>query len=268
MLPQIQRDLINELSKVNENLIVVLFSGGVVSLGNSVDNIKGLIYAFYCGNECGNAVAQTIFGDNNPAGRMPICMPTSDDQLPAWNNLNFTNDHIAGYGYRRFDTTGEKPLFNFGFGLSYTTFSYANLKISSGETKNGPNYSVSVEVTNTGKIGGDEVIQLYLNSTVSVEMPKKQLRGFKRMFFNAGEMKVISFELSAQELSYWSVEKKHYFVEKGDYTILVGGSSDNLPLTTGFKLDASNEYQIPYGISSKSESLSATKSEEFLRILS
>jgi beta-glucosidase len=250
MLPKIQIDLINELSKANSNLIVVLFSGGVVSLGTSVNNIKGLIYAFYCGNECGNAVAQTIFGDNNPAGRMPICMPTGDNQLPAWNNLNFTNDMIAGYGYRRFDTTGEKPIFNFGFGLSYTTFSYANLQIAkdpeTGKTGK-TTYTVSVDVTNTGKLGGDEVIQLYLTAKVSVDMPKKQLRGFKRLYFNAGETKKITLELSPYELSYWSIEKKHYFVEKGEYTIWVGGSSDNLQLTSSFKID--DDYIIPYGSS-------------------
>lgn len=245
MLQGKQIELIKELAKVNPNIIVVLMSGGIVSIGDSVNSIKGLIYAFYCGNECGNAIAQTIFGDNNPAGRLPISMPVDDKQLPQWGNMNFSNDMIAGFGYRRFDSTGEKPIFNFGFGLSYTQFKYANLKVSNSTITGQSEVTVTVEVTNVGTRAGDEVAQLYLSPKVSVEMPVKQLRGFKRINLSSGEMKEISFKLTQNELAYWSTAEKHFVVGKGTYGVKVGGSSDNLPLSDKFTV--TSDYTVPYG---------------------
>lgn len=245
MIPDKQQQLIEELASVNPNLIVVLQSGGIVSVGSAINSIKGLIYAWYCGNDGGNAIAQILFGDYNPGGKLPIAMPMNDAQLPSWNNLDFTNDMIAGFGYRRFDKTGEKPIFNFGHGLSYTTFEYKNLQVSkdSVEGKNG--LDVSVEVTNTGNLDGDEVAQLYLSQTVSVPMPNKQLRGFKRISLAKGETKTVHFQLTPYELCYWSTANKHYFVEKGKYTASVGGSSDNLTLKINFEVIS--DYIIPYG---------------------
>jgi beta-glucosidase len=130
----------------------------VVSLGSAaVDSAKGIVYAWYNGGEGGRAIASVLFGDYNPGGKMPISMPTGDSQLPDWNNLDFTDNMINGYGYRKFDSTGEKPLFNFGHGLSYTTFSYSNIKLSSTSVEGKSGLTVSVTVTNTGNVAGDEV---------------------------------------------------------------------------------------------------------------
>ena len=245
MLPGQHGALIKQLAAVNPNVVVVLQSGGIVSVGSAVDSIKGLVYAWYCGSEGGDAIAQVLFGDYNPAGRLPIAMPVNDGQLPDWSNLDFTNDMISGFGYRRFDKSAEKPLFNFGHGLSYTTFSYKNLRISNDHVEGKKGVTVSVDVTNTGTRDGDEVAQLYLSSNISVPMPVKQLRGFKRLTLAVGETKTVDFQLTPYELSYWSVAHKHYFVDKGNYVARVGGSSDNLPLQISFEVQS--EYAIPYG---------------------
>jgi len=245
MIPGQQAELIKQLASVNQNVIVVLQSGGIVSVGSALDSIKGLVYAWYCGSEGGDAIAQVLFGDYNPAGRLPIAMPVSDGQLPDWNNLDFTNDMIAGYGYRRFDKTGEKPLFNFGHGLSYTMFNYKNLKVSDASVDGKSGLTVSVDVTNTGARDGDEVAQLYLSPNVSVPMPFKQLRGFHRITLAVGETKTVDFQLTPNELCYWSTIHNHYFVETGTYVARVGGASDNLPLQVTFNVKS--DYVIPYG---------------------
>ncbi len=160
-LPQIQRSFINYLYEENHNLIVVLFSGGVCSVHPFIDKVKGLLYAFYPGQEGGNALAKILFGDYNPAGRLPVTMPISDLQLPD-RNFNFDDDF--GGGYRWFDNQGLIPEFAFGYGLSYTTFSYSNLVITPTQTEVGKTVEVSCDVKNIGSIEGEEVAQLYLSA--------------------------------------------------------------------------------------------------------
>lgn len=158
----------------------------MVSVGSALGSIKGLVYAWYCGSAGGEAIASVLFGDYNPGGKLPVAMPVDDSQLPDFNALDFTNDMIGGFGYRRFDKRGEKPLFNFGHGLSYTTFQYSNLVVPlTVDAKVGG--VVAVNVRNSGTVDGDEVVQLYLSWTPSVPMPVKQLRGFKRVHLKAGE---------------------------------------------------------------------------------
>ena len=245
MIPGQQAKLIKELSEVNPNVVVVLQSGGIVSVGTALDSIKGLVYAWYCGSEGGDAIAQVLFGDYNPGGKLPIAMPVNDSQLPDWNDLDLTNDMIDGFGYRRFDKTGEKPLFNFGHGLSYTTFSYKNLKVSNDAVEGKTGLTVIVDVTNTGTRDGEEVAQMYLSANLSVPMPFKQLRGFERITLAVGETKTIGFQLTPYELCYWSTIHNHYFVEKASYVARVGGSSENLPLEITFEVKS--EFVIPYG---------------------
>lgn len=245
MLPGKQSELIKELAAANPNLVVVLQSGGMVSIpAETLGKIKGLVYAWYCGNEGGHAIAQILFGDYNPGGKLPIAMPVDDSQLPLWDDFDFTHDLIDGFGYRRFDKTNEKPLFNFGHGLSYTKFGYENIKFSSHEIDGKTGVVVSVDLVNEGDREGSEVAQLYLSSQISVPMPVKQLRGFKRVNLLPGEKKTIQFELGPYELCYWSIELKHYYVEKGKYSVLVGTSSDNLKLFGDFNV--TSDYKIPY----------------------
>ncbi|MHB1687149.1 MAG: glycoside hydrolase family 3 C-terminal domain-containing protein [Ignavibacteriaceae bacterium] len=225
-LPGQQQNLINRLSLVNKNLICVIESGGICGLHACIQNIKGLIYGFYPGQEGGNAIADVIFGDYNPGGKLPVTMPQSDSQLPPFD-LNY--DSKFGAGYRWFDQMGYTPEFVFGYGLSYATFKYSNLIIP-GTISLGQNINVSVDVTNTGLLTGDEVAQLYLShQNQNVWMPVKQLRAFQRITLQPGETKTIKFTLTNDDLYYFDETSSSYRVDPGTYTVRLGGSSGNLP---------------------------------------
>lgn len=236
-LPGQQMLLIHQLAAINPNMVVVVQSGGVCSLNYCISDIKGLIYSFYAAQEAGTAIADVLFGDYNPAGRLVQTMPKQDADYPSWSEDNFRRftDNLDG-GYRWFDEKGITPEFAFGFGLSYTTYSYSNLVVSNATTAGQP-ISVSVDITNTGAIAGEEVAQLYLScpSTTDVWMPKKQLRGFKRVAIKAGETKTVTFQLTADDFYYWN--GTHYVAQSGNFVIRVGGSSDNLPLTKNITLN-------------------------------
>ena len=253
-LPGQQQLLINALAAANPNIIVVLESGGVVALEQCFENIKGLIYAFYPGQEGGNAIADVLFGDVNPSGKLPVTMPRNDDQLPSWNDLNFTGDVVDGFGYRRSDSLELTPQYAFGYGLSYTTFEYGNLIVTPTSTSGDTPVLVSVDLTNTGSITGDEIVQLYLsvdfaspNANAIVPMPVKQLRGFKRIKLVPGQTKTVTFTLGLDELSFWSICDDRFRIEAGTYTVQVGGSSDTLPLSRTFDLTSSVLYDSATG---------------------
>lgn len=233
-LPGQQQDLINKLAEVNSNIIVVLESGGICGINNCINNINSLLYAFYPGQEGGNAIADVLFGDYNPGGKLPVSMPKSDSQLPEWNE-NFTDDH--GCGYRWYDAEGIIPQYNFGFGLSYTTFSYSNLLITPSSAYAGEFIHVSFDVKNTGNLAGDEVTQLYLTDVSStIEMPIKQLKAFKRLTLQPGETQTIEFILTPEEFYYYDSGWSSFQIEPGIFIAKVGGSSDNLPLMSEFTL--------------------------------
>jgi len=253
-LPGQQQALINELAAVNPNLIVVLESGGIVALEQCIQNIRGLLVAFYPGQEGGNALAGVLFGSVNPGGKLPVTMPRNDGQLPAWDDLDFSNDVVDGFGYRRFDSLELSPQYAFGHGLSYTTFEYGNLSLSPSAASGESAILVSIDVTNTGEITGDQVVQLYLSTGLAdpgardmVPMPVKQLRGFERVPLAPGQTESVTFTLGPEELSFWSISDDSFRVEAGTYTVRVGGSSDNLPLSETFELTTSVLYDSATG---------------------
>ena len=228
-LPAIQQQLIRRLHAANPHLVVVLQSGGIVSLSDCISDIPALVYSFYSGQEAGNGIADVLFGKRNPAGRLPMTMPVSDEQLPEWNDTYFTDDW--GAGYRWFQRKGLTPQFAFGYGLSYTTFSYSNLRLSTETAAAGAPVTVSVDVTNTGDRDGEEVAQLYLGQSNPPEwQPLQQLRGFERIAIPRGATRTITFELTANDFYEWNVETKRYEVAATEWNISVGPSSDNLPL--------------------------------------
>jgi beta-glucosidase len=242
-LPAQQQALVNELAAINPNIVVVLKSGGIVALEDSIQNIKGLIYAFYPGLEGGNAIADVLFGNVNPSGKLPLTMPRNDDQLPALDDLDFSNDFVKGFGYRLYDSLMASPEYAFGYGLSYTTFEYGRLTVTSSSDSGNPSFLMSVDVKNTGEVAGDEIVQLYLSASfadpwtrVVAPMPVKQLRGFERVTLAPGETRAVTFTLSPEELSFWSVSDDSFRVEAGAYSVRVGGSSDNLPLSGTFEI--------------------------------
>ncbi len=234
-LPGEQETLINRLASVNRNLVCVIESGGICGVDGCLGSMRGLIYGFYPGQEGGNAIADVIFGDYNPEGKLPVTMPKSDSQLPPYT-LSYDNEY--GAGYRWFDQMGYIPEFAFGFGLSYTTFSYGNIVVTPSSVAAGQNITVSVDITNTGSRAGDEVAELYLSHTSSVGlwMPVKQLEGFKRVTLNPGEMKTVTFTLTNDNLYYYDTTSSSYKVDPGKYTVKVGGSSDSLPMSGSFDI--------------------------------
>jgi len=239
-LPGQQQLLIQQLAAVNPNVVVVIQSGGVCGLNYCLSNIKGLVYSFYAAQEAGTAIADVLFGDYNPAGRMPVTMPKQDTDLPSWAEDTFRKftDNLDG-GYRWFDEKNITPEFAFGFGMSYTTYAYSNLSVSSATTAGQP-ITVSADITNTGSMAGEEVAQLYISSpsNANVWMPKKQLRGFKRIALQAGETKTVTFQLNAEDFYFWNGTQ--YQAQSGNFTLRVGGSSDMLPLT--------KEIVLTYGV--------------------
>lgn len=239
-LPAIQQSLIRKLHEANPALVVVLQSGGIVSLADCIDEIPALVYSFYGGQEAGLGIADVLFGDYNPGGRLPMTMPISDSQLPEWNDIYVTDDY--GCGYRWFQHEGLKPQFAFGFGLSYTSFSYSNLNVIPLTADNtlssplsieaGTPLLVTADITNTGQVAGEEVAQLYVARGNGL----RELRGFERIHLQAGETCPVAFFLHAEDFYEWDVEHERYIVPTGTYNLYVGPSSDNLPLTASLSM--------------------------------
>jgi beta-glucosidase len=213
-LPQTQQDLVKAIKATGKPTILVLLNGSAVAINWENENLDAIITAGYPGQEGGNAVADVLFGDYNPAGRLPVTYYKSVEQLPAFENYD-----MEGRTYKYFE--GE-PLYPFGFGLSYTTFKYSGLNVAK-KAKIGDKVIVNVKVTNTGKKAGEEVVQLYLkDEKASTPRPKVQLEGFKRIHLNAGESKIVEFEITPRQFSIIGENDKRV-IENGWFTIYTGG---------------------------------------------
>ncbi len=245
-LPRGQEEFIKAVAKVNPNTIVVLNAGGNVSTINWLDKVKGLIHTWYSGQEGGTALAEILFGIQNPSGKIPASFEKKWEDNPTFNNYYDTNknkhvEYKEGLmvGYRYYDTKNIEPLFPFGFGLSYTTFEYQNLKITP-ETislKGDDKVMVTFDVKNTGSREGAEISQVYLHEVkCKVERPYKELKGFDKVFLKAGETKTISIQLDRRALSYYNVNKKNWIADPGNFEVLVGSSSKDIRLKGTFLL--------------------------------
>jgi len=213
-LPAVQEQLLNAIAATGKPVIVVLNSGGALSINNAQEKAAAIILAGYGGQQGGNAVADVLFGDYNPAGRLPVTYYKSIDQIPAFENYDMT-----GKTYRFFT---KEPLFPFGYGLSYTSFTYSNLSIPE-KAIAGDKVKVRITVTNSGKVDGDEVVELYLtDEKASTPRPIRQLEGFKRINLKPGESKNVEFVLEARQFSIINNKEKRV-IEPGYFTISVGG---------------------------------------------
>lgn len=221
-LPADQQEFIKEIYKINPNTVVVMVAGSSLAINWMDENIPAILYAWYPGEQGGNAVAEALFGEYNPGGRLPLTFYSSMDDLPAFDDYSLTNGPGRTYQY----FTG-KPLYEFGYGLSYTKFRYSNLKIDT--TADG--VDVSFKVSNTGKRDGDEVAQVYVKyPDTGTYMPIKQLRGFERISLPRGKSETVTVKIPYAELRYWD-EKEHRFVTpQGRYEIYVGASSEDIRL--------------------------------------
>ena len=242
-LPGVQNELINELAAANPNLVLVVISGGPCAVNKVIKNVKGLLYAIYPGQEGGRALADILCGRVNPSGKLPVTIPKNDGQLRPCTT-NFQNIVREGLGYRWFDSQKLQPEFAFGSGLSYTTFKYKKLRVTPDLAPAGQEITVQVDVTNTGKRTGEEVVQFYLSTGdiyPAIVMPVKQLKGFKKVSLQPGETKCVTLTLTANELYIFDAAQGRYRVPTGKYIVRVGGASDRLPLQAGFTLNSADE---------------------------
>jgi Beta-glucosidase-related glycosidases len=217
---------------------VVIITGGSAALQDVWANVPAVLVNWYGGEEQGHALADILYGDVNPSGKLSATWPAAASQLPTFSsasNIVQYEGPDSGRGYRYYDRCNLKPLYAFGHGLSYTTFEYSNLRISPNAAYVGEDVVVSVDITNTGGMDGDEVAQLYLhenNPDPAFPRPVKELRGFARAAIpKGGAPQTVSFTLREREFAYWDTGKGAFFAKPDDYTVYVGPSSANLPLT-------------------------------------
>ncbi len=216
-----QQELIEAIQKTGTPVVCVLLNGRPLSVNWISENIPAIVEGWFPGEAGGKAVADVLFGDYNPGGRLPVTFPKSVGQLPIYYNQKPSAIH-------RYVSESENPLYTFGYGLSYTKFEYSNFNLNTKEIKPDGELKVSVDVKNTGNYDGDEVVQLYINDVYSsVTTPRKTLKGFKRLFIKKGETKQVEFVLTPEELSLWNREMKRV-VEPGDFEVMVGGNSVDL----------------------------------------
>jgi len=217
-----QEDLIKKIYKVNPNVVVVLVSSFPYAINWSQDNVPAIIHITHNSQELGNALADALFGDINPGGKLVQTWPDSLSQLPPMMDYNIR--HGRTYMYFK-----GKPLYSFGYGLSYTTFQFANFKTSASKLNSDGEITVSVDVTNTGSRAGDEVVQLYVQHIGSkVARPDKELKGFQRITLKPNEKKTVTMKLKAENLAYWETSLKKFVVEKDKIQLLVGSSSADI----------------------------------------
>jgi beta-glucosidase len=207
-----------------------------------LDNVSGLIEAWFAGEQAGNAIAEVLLGETNPSGKLPMTFPKRWEDCSAYDTykkLDSTTIYEDGIyvGYRHFEKYNIQPLFPFGFGLSYTTFKYNNLKLSSKEINKNDKLTVSMNLKNTGNVKGSEVVQLYVKDVQSsIDRPVKELKGFKKVSLNPGEEKVVEFTIDKKALSFYDTKLNDWNAESGEFEILIGSSSKDIKLIDKFTL--------------------------------
>jgi len=237
-LPLEQVKLIKETIRENPRTIVVLINGSPINMDDWINQVPSVVEAWYGGMEAGTAIANVLFGDVNPSGKLTMTFPKKLSDSPAHvSKRTYPGDDKVYYdegifvGYRHFDTKDISPLFPFGFGLSYTTFSYKNLIINKKRIKNEDVIKVTVDVTNSGKVEGKEIVQLYIQDLESsIERPTKELKRFEKVLLNPNETKTVVFELKKEDFAYYNDNVSSWIVETGLFNILVGSSSRDIRL--------------------------------------
>ncbi len=225
-LPGLQQELLEAVHEVNPNVVLVLQTGRPLTITWADDHVPAIINAWQLGTESGHAIAQVLFGDYNPSGKLPMTFPRSVGQVPIFYNHKNTGrpyDADLVFWSHYIDQTNA-PLYPFGYGLSYTAFEYKNLSVVSSQNT----VDVSVTVTNTGDYDGEEIVQLYIRDHhASIVRPIKELKGFEKVSFKKGETKTVKFQLTEKELGYFDNQGKYTF-EPGKFSIMVGGNSADL----------------------------------------
>ena len=227
--PGVQEELIKALVATGKPVVVLIAAGRPLVFNYTADNAKAIVYTWWLGTQAGNAIADVLFGDYNPSGKLPMTFPRTEGQIPVYYNHFNTgrpaknetdNNYVSAY----IDLVNT-PKYPFGFGLSYSSFSYGNIRLNKTSISTKENLQVSIDVKNTGTVDGEEVIQLYIRDMVgSLVRPVKELKGFKKLMFKAGETKTISFTITPKDLEFYNNDAK-LVLEPGDFKVFIGGNS-------------------------------------------
>ena len=240
-LPGVQEELIKAVWATGKPIVVVLMCGRPMTIEWTAEHVGAILCTWWLGSEAGNAIARVLYGDYNPSGKLPMTFPRSVGQIPLYYSLKNTgrpapDDHAVSYGSAYIDSPNA-PRYAFGHGLSYTTFGYSELQLSTDRMSVDGRMVVSCTVTNNGSRDGEEVVQLYVRDLVgSVTRPVKELKGFRKILLRAGESQRVEFEIDADQLAFYDQEMQ-WRVEPGDFQVMVGSASDDIRLTGSFAVE-------------------------------
>jgi beta-glucosidase len=234
-IPEVQKDLLKALLKTSKPVVLVLFTGRPLTIKWENDNVPAILNVWFGGSEAGYAVADVLFGDVNPSGKLTTTWPQNVGQVPLYYNYKMTGRPLPeGKWFQKFRSNyldvSNDPVYPFGYGLSYTSFSYSDIKLSSSSLKGNQTLTASVTVTNTGSKDGKEVIQLYMRDVIGTNSrPVKELKGFQKIELKTGESKTVSFNITTADLKYYNTDLK-YDWEPGEFHIMIGGNSKDVKL--------------------------------------
>jgi len=231
-IPQAQQDLLKALLRTGKPVVLVLFTGRPLTIKWENDNTPAILNVWFGGTEAGHAIADVLFGDVNPSGKLTATWPQNVGQVPLYYNHMSTGRPLEGPWFQKFRSNyldvSNDPVYPFGYGLSYSHFTYSSLTLSSPTAKGNQRLTATVTVTNDGAVEGREVVQLYIRDLVgSVVRPVKELKGFSQILLKAGESRRVSFTLGAEDLRFYN-EKLDYIYEPGEFRLYIGGSSSDV----------------------------------------
>lgn len=232
-IPDTQKDLLKALLKTGKPVVLVLFTGRPLTLKWENDHVPAILNVWFGGSEAGSAIADVLFGDVNPSGKLSMTFPQNVGQIPLYYNHKNTGRPLPeGQWFQKFRSNyldvSNDPLYPFGYGLSYTTFTYGDIKLSSASLKGNQTLNASITVTNSGEGAGKETVQLYIHDIVgSSTRPVKELKGFQKIELKAGETKTVTFKIAPEDLKFYNYNLK-YDWEPGDFEIMIGGNSRDL----------------------------------------
>lgn len=232
-IPESQKKLIRALAKTGKPLVLVIMSGRPLAITEENELATAILFTWHAGTEAGNAIADVLFGNYNPSGKLSATFPVNVGQVPIYHSQKNTGRPSSGQ-FQKFQTNyldaPNIPLFPFGYGLSYTKFDYGDLKLSSTSLKGNQTLRASISLTNSGNYDGEEVVQLYIRDMVgSITRPLKELKGFQKVFLRKGETKTITFNITPNDLKFYNYDLK-YDWEPGDFQVMVGGNSSDLKI--------------------------------------